>query len=247
MMGVFGTSNGQIANQINDSQTAQFKAVNNLLTLQENHVEEFFEYHGVQFLTAFEQLIEDVVERVVSQQLKSLKFNTASTGEIVLHADSEAAYNNVSDANLQLDIQNLLAAAVNTEVILQRRMAKQQYLETKGFSAGAAAPMQSPMGQPAMGQPAMGQPAMGQPPNIQGQAAFGGVNSQIAMQQQAFNPMNQSGYPIPPAGYDQMNNPYWIDPATGQPSYTPPQSGLGLGSALVHGASKAAAWAKWLA
>jgi len=242
MMGVFGTSNGQIANQINDSQTAQFKAVNNLLTLQENHVEEFFEYHGVQFLTAFEQLIEDVVERVVSQQLKSLKFNTASTGEIVLHADSEAAYNNVSDANLQLDIQNLLAAAVNTEVILQRRMAKQQYLETKGFSAGAAAPMQSPMGQPAMGQP-----AMGQPPNIQGQAAFGGVNSQIAMQQQAFNPMNQSGYPIPPAGYDQMNNPYWIDPATGQPSYTPPQSGLGLGSALVHGASKAAAWAKWLA
>jgi len=240
-MGVFGTSNGQIANQINDSQTAQFKAVNNLLTLQENHVEEFFEYHGVQFLTAFEQLIEDVVERVVSQQLKSLKFNTASTGEIVLHADSEAAYNNVSDANLQLDIQNLLAAAVNTEVILQRRMAKQQYLETKGFSAGAAAPMQSPMGQPAMAQPGI------TPPNIQGNAAFGGVNSQIAMQQQAFNPMNQSGYPIPPAGYDQMNNPYWIDPATGQPSYTPPQSGLGLGSALVHGASKAAAWAKWLA
>tara|TARA_R100001463_G_scaffold57647_1_gene109936 strand:- start:173 stop:901 length:729 start_codon:yes stop_codon:yes gene_type:complete len=242
MMGVFGTSNGQIASQINDSQTAQFKAVNNLLTLQENHVEEFFEYHGVQFLTAFEQLIEDVVERVVSQQLKSLKFNTASTGEIVLHADSEAAYNNVSDANLQLDIQNLLAAAVNTEVILQRRMAKQQYLETKGFSAGAAAPMQSQLGQPAIGQPAIGQPS-----NIQGQAAFGGVNSQIAMQQQAFNPMNQSGYPIPPAGYDQMNNPYWIDPATGQPSYTPPQSGLGLGSALVHGASKAAAWAKWLA
>ena len=242
MMGVFGTSNGQIASQINDSQTAQFKAVNNLLTLQENHVEEFFEYHGVQFLSAFEQLIEDVVERVVSQQLKNLKFNTASTGEIVLHSDSEAAYNNVSDANLQLDIQNLLAAAVNTEVILQRRMAKQQYLETKGFSAGAAAPMQSQLGQPAMGQP-----AIGQPPNIQGQAAFGGVNSQIAMQQQAFNPMNQSGYPIPPAGYDQMNNPYWIDPATGQPSYTPPQSGLGLGSALVHGASKAAAWAKWLA
>tara|TARA_R100000231_G_scaffold89624_2_gene67717 strand:+ start:343 stop:1065 length:723 start_codon:yes stop_codon:yes gene_type:complete len=240
-MGVFGTSNGQIANQINDSQTAQFKAVNNLLTLQENHVEEFFEYHGVQFLTAFEQLIEDVVERVVSQQLKSLKFNTASTGEIILHADSEAAYNNITDANLQLDIQNLLAAAVNTEVILQRRMAKQQYLESKGFSAGAAAPMQPPMGQPPMGQPGM------TPSNIQGNAAFGGVNNQIAMQQQAFNPMNQTGYPIPPAGYDQMNNPYWIDPATGQPTYTPPQSGLGLGSALVHGASKAAAWAKWLA
>ena len=240
-MGVFGTSNGQIVNQINDSQNAQFKAVNNLLTLQENHVEEFFEYHGVQFLTAFEQLIEDVVERVVSQQLKNLKFNTASTGEIVLHAESEAAYNNVSDATLQLDIQNLLAAAVNTEVILQRRMAKQQYLESKGFSAGAAAPMQPSMGQPAMGQPGMA------PSNIQGNAAFGGVNNQLAMQQQAFNPMNQSGYPIPPAGYDQMNNPYWIDPATGQPTYTPPQSGLGLGSALVQGASKAAAWAKWLA
>jgi len=44
-----------------------------------------------------------------------------------------------------------------------------------------------------------------------------------------------------------MNNPYWIDPTTGQPSYTPPQSGLGLGNALVQGASKAAAWAKWLA
>ncbi len=240
MMGVFGTSNGQIASQINDSQTAQFKAVNNLLTLQENHVEEFFEYHGVQFLSAFEQLMEDVVERVVSQQLKNLKFNTASTGEIVLHSDSEAAYNNVSDANLQLDVQNLLAAAVNTEVILQRRMAKQQYLETKGFSAGAAAPMQTPMG------PSMGSPGMA-PSNIQGQAAFGGVNNQLAMQQQAFNPMNQSGYPIPPSGYDQMNNPYWIDPTTGQPSYTPPQSGLGLGNALVQGASKAAAWAKWLA
>ena len=100
--------------------------------------------------------------------------------------------------------------------------------------------------QPPMGQPSMGQPGMA-PSNIQGNAAFGGVNNQLAMQQQAFNPMNQSGYPIPPAGYDQMNNPYWIDPATGQPTYTPPQSGLGLGSALVHGASKAAAWAKWLA
>ena len=240
-MGLFGTSNGQLASAITDGQNAQFKAVNNLLTLQENHVEEFFEYHGPQFLTAFEQLIEDVVERVVSTQLKNLKFNTASSGEIVLHADSEAAYNNVSDATLQLDIQNLLAAAVNTEVILQRRMAKQQYLESQGFSAGPAAPMQPSMGQPAMGQPGMA------PSNIQGNATFGGVNSQIAMQQQAFNPMNQSGYPVPPAGYDQMNNPYWIDPATGQATYTPPQSGLGLGSALVHGASKAAAWAKWLA
>jgi len=40
-----------------------------------------------------------------------------------------------------------------------------------------------------------------------------------------------------------MNNPYWIDPATGQPTYTPPQSGLGL----AQGIGKAVAWAKWLA
>ena len=229
MMGVFGTSNGQIASQINDSQTAQFKAVNNLLTLQENHVEEFFEYHGVQFLTAFEQLIEDVVERVVSQQLKSLKFNTASTGEIVLHADSEAAYNNVSDANLQLDIQNLLAAAVNTEVILQRRMAKQQYLESQGFASPSADAMQG-----------MGSPQMN-PANIQGGNMGMGMNNAMMQQQMAMN--NGTGYPVPPAGYDMNNNPYWIDPATGQPSYTPPQSGLGLGAAITKGV----AWAKWLA
>ena len=64
---------------------------------------------------------------------------------------------------------------------------------------------------------------------------------QMMQQQMAMN--NGSGYPIPPSGYDQFNNPYWIDPATGQPSYTPPQSGLGLASAL----SKGVAWAKWLA
>jgi len=52
----------------------------------------------------------------------------------------------------------------------------------------------------------------------------------------------QSGYPIPPNGYDQMNNPYWIDPNTGQMSYTPPQGGIGLGQKMA----KAAAWAKWL-
>ncbi|SVD26679.1 uncharacterized protein METZ01_LOCUS379533, partial [marine metagenome] len=69
----------------------------------------------------------------------------------------------------------------------------------------------------------------------------GGMNQQMMMQQQAMN--NQSGYPIPPQGYDQYNNPYWIDPATGQMSYNPPASGLGLGAAL----SKGVAWAKWLA
>ena len=54
---------------------------------------------------------------------------------------------------------------------------------------------------------------------------------------------NQSGYPVPPAGYDNYNNPYWIDPQTGQASYTPPSAGLGLGKMI----QKGAAWAKWLA
>ena len=51
-----------------------------------------------------------------------------------------------------------------------------------------------------------------------------------------------SGYPVPPSGQDGYGRPYWIDPATGQMSYEPPSSGLGLGSAI----QKGAAWAKWL-
>ena len=35
---------------------------------------------------------------------------------------------------------------------------------------------------------------------------------------------------------------YWIDPQTGQLSYTPPTGGIGLGQKMA----KAAAWAKWL-
>ena len=54
---------------------------------------------------------------------------------------------------------------------------------------------------------------------------------------------NTSGYPIPPSGYDNYNNPYWMDPATGQASYTAPNAGLGLGKMI----QKGAAWAKWLA
>ena len=50
-----------------DSQNQSFKSMNNLLTLQENHVEEFFQYHGPEFMNALEKLMEDVVERVVSQ------------------------------------------------------------------------------------------------------------------------------------------------------------------------------------
>ena len=79
------------------------------------------------------------------------------------------------------------------------------------------------------------------PANIQGNNMAVGMNNAMMQQQMAFN--NQSGYPVPPSGYDQMNNPYWIDPATGQPTYTPPQSGLGL----AQGIGKAVAWAKWLA
>ena len=45
-MGLFGTSNGTLATQIGAQQQTQFKAMNNLLTLQENHVEDFFQYHG---------------------------------------------------------------------------------------------------------------------------------------------------------------------------------------------------------
>ena len=42
-MGLFGTSNSQLANSISNSQQNQFKTMNNLLTLQENHVEDFFQ------------------------------------------------------------------------------------------------------------------------------------------------------------------------------------------------------------
>ena len=64
---------------------------------------------------------------------------------------------------------------------------------------------------------------------------------QMQTKKKAFK--NQSGYPIPPTGYDQYNNPYWTDPQTGQMTYSPPQSGLGLAKT----AGKVAAWAKWLA
>ena len=45
-MGMFGTSNTSLSSQINQQSQANFKSVHNLLTLQENHVEEFFQYHG---------------------------------------------------------------------------------------------------------------------------------------------------------------------------------------------------------
>ena len=208
---------------------ANFKMTNNLLTLQENHVEEFFQYHGEQFLTSFEKMLEDVVTRVVSQMLVKMKFVSNTNGDLEIHPDSLSEFTTITQENIDLDIVNLLSSAVNSEVIMQRRMAKQQYLESQGFA--------SPSQETQMGS----MPQQGAPTNIQGVPAMGGMNQQMMQQQMAFN--NQSGYPIPPAGYDQYNNPYWIDPNTGQPSYTPPTSGLGLAGAL----SKGVAWAKWLA
>jgi len=61
---VFGPSNTDIVTAISGQNESNFKTVNNLLSLQENHVEEFFQYHGMKFLTTLEKLIEDTVERV---------------------------------------------------------------------------------------------------------------------------------------------------------------------------------------
>jgi len=230
-MGWLGTTNSSLANQMTQQSQTQFKSMNNLLTLQENHVEEFFYYHGENFLMAFEKLFEDIMERVLGQMLPKMKFITGDSGILEVHPDSLREYETITAENITLDMQNLLATALNSEVIQQRKMAKEQYLESQGFSTGATTAPQMPMGNypPQLD------------PNIQGAPAMGGMNQQMMMQQQAMN--NQSGYPIPPQGYDSYNNPYWLDPQTGQMSYTPPNSGLGLGAAL----SKGVAWAKWLA
>ena len=122
---------------------------------------------------------------------------------------------------------------------MQRRMAKTQYLEAQGFTMPQEQQMAQMQTMPGQGQPI--NPGGVDPSQIQGGNASVQMNNAMMQQQQAFN--NQSGYPVPPAGYDNMNNPYWIDPATGQMSYTPPASGLGLANAV----SKGLAWAKWLA
>ena len=231
-MGWLGTSNSSLANQMTQQTQTQFKSMNNLLTLQENHVEEFFYYHGENFLIAFEKLLEDVMERVVGQMLPKMKFITGDAGILEVHPDSMREYEAITAENITLDLQNLLATALNTEVIMQRKMAKEQYLESQGFATGASSMPQLPQGQLPTGQV---------PNNIQGAPAMGGMNQQMMQQQMAMN--NQSGSPIPPQGYDQYNNPYWIDLTTGQMTYNPPTSGLGLGAAI----SKGVAWAKWLA
>ena len=251
-MGLLGTSNNNIVQAIDAQAAANFKATNNLLTLQTNHVEEFFEYHGEGFLMALEKLMEDTCERVVSQLLAQLKLTQGASGEMIIHTDCLRAYEAVTEANITLDIQTLLAAAVNTEVIVQRKMARQQYLETQGFNP--AVPPQAQYQQPtqqyqqqyqqqALPQQGMGAPNGGgmNPSQITGGNPMVQANNMMMQQQNAMN--NPSGFPVAPSGYDTMGNAYWIDPATGQPSYTPPGSGLGLGKMI----SKGAAWAAWLA
>ncbi len=196
-----------------------FKSMNNLLSLQENHVEEFFQYHGEQFLSTMEKLMEDVTERVVSKMLSNLEFvQDSTTGNIKISGDCKNSLNTITQENINSDMTNILNAAINTEVIAQRKMAKQQYLESQGFASpqatgGGQMPMQSQQ-------------------QIQ-QGAYGSTG--LAMN-------NNSGYPVPPSGQDNYGRPYWIDQQTGQMTYEPPQSGLHL----AQKAQKLAAWGKWL-
>ena len=221
-MGVFGTSNGAVMGAVNAQNDTTFKNVNNLLSLQENHVEEFFQYHGEQFLTTIEQMMEDVTERVVSQMLAKLSFTTNSSGGMTVNPDCLREYERITQENIELDIQKVLHSAINSEVINQRKMAKQQYLESQGFGGGG-------MGGNNMAAPSAGMAAAG----VMGQ------QQQYQQGQAAMN--NGTGYPVPPSGNDGYGRPYWID-QQGQMSYEPPQSGLHLGSAI----QKGAAWAKWL-
>ena len=217
-MGILGTSNGTVLGAVQAQGDQQFKNVNNLLSLQDNHVEEFFQYHGEQFLTSLEKLMEDVVQRVVSQMLSKLAFTT-NGASITINADAMREFEKITQENIDLDIQKLLNAAINTEVVNQRKLAKQQYLESQGFSGGGQMPTQPTAG-----------------------VAIAGLTGNMQQYNQMQGAMNNgSGYPVPPSGQDGYGRPYWID-AQGQMSYEPPQSGLGLGSAI----QKGAAWAKWL-
>ena len=215
---VFGTSNKTVLGAVQAQSDANFKTVNNLLSLQENHVEEFFQYHGELFLASLEKLMEDVIERVMSQMLGKLAFvQDSTTNRMKIDSDAMREFERITQENIDLDLKNLLDTAINTEIINQRKLAKQQYLESQGFSAGA------------------------------GQISAGAALANVTGNTQQFNQMqgamnNGSGYPVPPNGTDGYGRPYWIDPQTGQMSYEPPSSGLGLGGAI----QKTAAWAKWL-
>jgi hypothetical protein len=200
-MGVFGTSNGAVMGAVQAQNDTQFKTVNNLLSLQDNHVEEFFQYHGEQFLSSLEQLMEDVIDRCVSRMLTKLEFRQDSTtGNMKVSSDSLREYEQITQENIDLDMNSILNSAINSEIINQRKMAKQQYLESQGFSGAS-------------------NPAQGMPQQPIQQGAYGATGLAVN---------NGSGYPIPPSGQDNYGRPYWIDPSTGQMSYEPPQSGLHL-------------------
>jgi len=205
---VFGTSNKTVLGAVQQQSDQQFKNVNNLLSLQDNHVEEFFQYHGEQFLAALEKLMEDVIERVVSQMLSKLSFDTSGTS-ITVNRDALREYERITQENIDLDLQRLLQSAINTEVVNQRKLAKQQYLESQGFNNG----------------------------QVSAGAAIAGVTGNMQQYQQMQGAMNNgSGYPIPPSGTDGYGRPYWID-AQGQMSYEPPSSGLHLGEGIQKAAA----------
>ena len=225
-MPIFGTSNSTLANNMAVNQEKNFKDTYNLLTLQDNHVEEFLKYHGVDFLRALEQLMEDVIKRTMSQMLCKLEFMTTESVDIKVNEYSLREYERITQENLELDIQAIMNAALNEEVVLQRQMAKNSFLESQGMTAASQGP-------------GVNFQQAGVTPNgqqIQGQPMGGNMN-------QAMGGMgNNSGYPVPPMGYDQYNNPYWYDQNTGQITYEMPAGGLGLAT----GMKKAAAWAKFL-
>jgi len=227
--------NKSVYNAVQMSAQNNFKSMNNLLQLQENHVEEFFEYHGKAFLESLEKLMEDVMERTISQMLAKLEFVTDSTGKLSMHPDAMREYEKITQENINLDLEAIRNSALNTEVINQRRLAKQQYLESQGFSTGVAG------GQPGMngmnGMNGMGPGMAGAGMAGAGMAGAGGMYAGAGM---AMN--NGSGYPVPPSGQDGYGRPYWIDPQTGNMSYEPPSAGLHL----AEKAQKLAAWGKWL-
>ena len=201
-------------------------------------MEEFFQYHGIEFLSSMEKLMEDVIERSVSQMLTKLEFRQDSTtGNMKVSSDSLREYEKITQENIDLDISAILHSAVNSEIINQRKMAKQQYLESQGFNGAGSSSVSAQTGMQNNMQPQI-QQAQGQ----YGQAQQYQQQGQQAMNQgqQAMN--NGSGYPIPPSGQDNYGRPYWIEPTTGQMSYEPPQSGLHL----AQKAQKLAAWGKWL-
>ena len=181
-MGILGTSNGAVLGAVQQQSDQQFKNVNNLLSLQDNHVEEFFQYHGDKFLKSLEKLMEDVTERVVCKMLGKLQFvQDNTTGTIRIHPDALREYEKITAENIELDILNLLNSAIDSEVINQRKMAKSQFLESQGFGGGQ------------------------QPSEGMAIAGLTGQNQQFQQMQGAAN--NGRGYHVPPRGQNMSDCP----------------------------------------